>query len=68
MLSSPNNLKELITKQINEEYKNSLFPNEILQERDLNFTSFYLKLGPEFIPNLIKSLDPTNPDFVLLEY
>ena len=45
-----------------------LFPNEILQERDLNFTSFYLKLGPEFIPNLIKSLDPTNPDFVLLEY
>ena len=45
-----------------------LFPNDSLQERDLNFTSFYLKLGTELIPNLIKSLDPINQDFVLLEY
>ncbi|MDB3862596.1 bacillithiol biosynthesis cysteine-adding enzyme BshC [Flavobacteriaceae bacterium] len=45
-----------------------LFPNDSLQERALNFTSFYLELGPELIPNLMDSLDPLNPDFVLLEY
>jgi hypothetical protein len=45
-----------------------LFPNDNLQERVLNFSSFYMELGSEFIPELIEVLDPLNPDFVLLEY
>ena len=45
-----------------------LFPNDNLQERTLNFTSFFLELGSDFIPQLIDSLDPLNPNFVLLEY
>ena len=45
-----------------------LFPNDRLQERTLNFTSFYLEMGPVFISKLIEALDPMNPDFILLEY
>jgi len=45
-----------------------LFPNDHLQERTLNFTSFYLKIGPDFITHLTDALDPLNPEFVLLEY
>lgn len=45
-----------------------LFPNNNLQERTHNFSSFYLELGPKLIPNLIEAFDPLNPDFVLLEY
>lgn len=45
-----------------------LFPNDNLQERTLNFTSFYLEMGPDFISKLMAALDPMNPEFVLLEY
>jgi uncharacterized protein YllA (UPF0747 family) len=45
-----------------------LFPNDGLQERAINFSSFYLELGSELIPNLIKELDPLDPNFVILEY
>ena len=41
-----------------------LFPNDNLQERVLNFSSFYMELGSKFIPELIEVLDPLNPDFV----
>lgn len=47
---------------------NQLFPNDGLQERTINFSSFYLELGSELIPNLIKELDPLDPNFVILEY
>ncbi|MGB0316589.1 MAG: bacillithiol biosynthesis cysteine-adding enzyme BshC [Flavobacteriaceae bacterium] len=45
-----------------------LFPNDHLQERTLNFTGFYLEIGPDFIAHLTDALDPLNPEFVLLEY
>jgi len=45
-----------------------LFPNDTLQERVLNFSSYYMELGEAFIPQLLQALDPLNPDFVLLEY
>jgi len=45
-----------------------LFPNDGLQERAINFSSFYLDLGLELIPNLIEELDPLDPNFVILEY
>jgi uncharacterized protein YllA (UPF0747 family) len=45
-----------------------LFPNDSLQERTLNFTTFYIDLGKDLLPEIIDALDPLNPDFVLLEY
>jgi len=45
-----------------------LFPNDQLQERNLNFVTFYIEMGGEMIPTLLKSLDPLNPDLTLIEY
>lgn len=45
-----------------------LFPNDQLQERSLNFVSFYLEIGSAFLPTLLNSLDPLNPQFTLIEY
>ena len=45
-----------------------LFPDDQLQERTLNFVSFYLEIGEQMIPSLIENLDPLNPDFTLIEY
>ena len=47
---------------------NHLFPGDILQERISNFTVFYLEMGENMIPSLIKCLDPLNPNFTLIEY
>ena len=46
---------------------NMLFPNNQLQERHENFISMYLKFGDNFIKNLFSSLDPLDPNFVILE-
>ena len=45
-----------------------LFPDDQLQERTLNFVSFYLEIGEQMIPSLIENLDPLNSDFTLIEY
>ena len=45
-----------------------LFPNDQLQERSLNFFTFYLEIGEKMIPSLINCLDPLNSDFTLIEY
>jgi len=44
-----------------------LFPNNQLQERNENFISMYIKFGDNFIKNLFSSLDPLDPNFVILE-
>jgi len=46
----------------------ALFPNDQLQERNQNFISLYMEIGSDFIPMLINTLDPLNPDFTLIEY
>ena len=46
---------------------NMLFPNNQLQERHENFISMYLKFGDNFIKNLFSSLNPLDPNFVILE-
>ena len=46
--------------------KNQLFPNNILQERYVNFIPFYLKHGDNFIEILKENLNPLNPNFVVL--
>jgi bacillithiol biosynthesis cysteine-adding enzyme BshC len=43
--------------------QNELFPNQSLQERQNNFSEFYLENGEDLIPALIKKLRPLEPYF-----
>ena len=46
--------------------QNQLFPNQSLQERNANFSEFYLEYGEQLIPSLIKHLRPLQGDFLVL--
>lgn len=46
--------------------QNELFPNGSLQERNTNFSEFYLEYGEKLIPELIKRLKPLDGNFTLL--
>ena len=46
--------------------KVNLFPNNSLQERNDNFSSFYLTYGENFIKIIKDNLNPLNPNFVVL--
>ena len=48
--------------------QNELFPNNSLEERTRNFSEYYLKLGDRLIPLLMKSLDPLQLEFTVIEY
>jgi hypothetical protein len=37
-----------------------------LQERVVNFASFYLKYGDDFIPYLVDHIDPMETDFLCI--
>lgn len=50
------------------EMQNTLFPNQSLQERNLNFSELYLEMGEELIPFLLKVLVPLQMDFLILKY
>jgi bacillithiol biosynthesis cysteine-adding enzyme BshC len=43
--------------------QNDLFPNQSLQERQNNFSEFYLENGKNLIPVLIQKLDPLEQNF-----
>ena len=47
---------------------NELFPADQLQERSLNFTAFHLETNGQLIPLLLKSVQPLQSDFTLIEY
>lgn len=47
--------------------QNELFPNKSLQERNTNFSQFYLEYGAQLIPELINHLNPLNKEFSLLK-
>lgn len=47
--------------------QNELFPNQSLQERNTNFSEFYLEYGDELIPKLIENLKPLKDEFILLK-
>ncbi|WP_310993816.1 bacillithiol biosynthesis cysteine-adding enzyme BshC [Aequorivita marina] len=47
--------------------QNQLFPNESLQERQLNFSEFYLEYGEELLETLKEHLDPLDLNFTVLE-
>jgi len=46
--------------------QNELFPNGNLQERNTNFSEFYLEYGEQLIPNLIENLKPLKNEFTIL--
>ncbi len=46
--------------------QNELFPNKSLQERNTNFSEFYLEYGERLIPNLIGNLEPLEGKFSIL--
>ncbi|MFI1771419.1 bacillithiol biosynthesis cysteine-adding enzyme BshC [Thalassobellus citreus] len=46
--------------------QNELFPNQSLQERNTNFSEFYLEYGDQLIPKLIETLKPLQGEFIIL--
>ena len=48
------------------ELQNELFPNKSLQERQVNFSEFYLENGGYLIPNLINELQPLKENFNII--
>ncbi|MGB7393369.1 MAG: bacillithiol biosynthesis BshC, partial [Pricia sp.] len=49
------------------EIQNALFPNQSLQERNLNFSQLYLELGEDLVPMLMKALEPLRLEFSILK-
>ncbi len=49
------------------EIQNELFPNQSLQERNVNFSELYLELGKELVPLLMKSLHPLQLEFSIIK-
>ena len=47
--------------------QNELFPNHSLQERQANFSEFYLEYGDRLIEKLLESLDPLKLEFDIIE-
>ncbi|NNF75768.1 MAG: bacillithiol biosynthesis cysteine-adding enzyme BshC [Flavobacteriaceae bacterium] len=47
--------------------QDELFPNKSLQERQLNFSEFYLEHGRQLIKKLTENLDPLSLEFLILE-
>ncbi len=48
--------------------QNELFPNQSLQERNTNFSQFYLEYGEQLIPQLIENLKPLKAEFIILTF
>jgi len=46
--------------------QNELFPNQSLQERQANFSEFYLEIGESFIPQLCNELKPLENNFNII--
>ncbi|SNY99384.1 bacillithiol biosynthesis cysteine-adding enzyme BshC [Flagellimonas pacifica] len=47
--------------------QNELFPNQSLQERQLNFSELYLEFGVKLVPFLVDHLNPTAKGFSILK-
>lgn len=48
--------------------QNELFPNGSLQERNANFSEFFLEYGEDLIPKLIENLEPLRSEFLVLMF
>ncbi|MBS7786262.1 bacillithiol biosynthesis cysteine-adding enzyme BshC [Flavobacterium sp. CYK-55] len=47
--------------------QNELFPGKSLQERQLNFSEFYIEFGNQLIENLFEKLHPLNDNFTVVK-
>lgn len=47
--------------------QNRLFPSGSLQERELNFSTFYLENGEELLETIKENLNPLDPTFSVIE-
>jgi len=57
-------LKEVITRI--EDMQNKLFPNKSLQERQVNFSEYYLMYGEELLHFLKNNLNPLETNFTII--
>ncbi|MGO4919760.1 bacillithiol biosynthesis cysteine-adding enzyme BshC [Maribacter spongiicola] len=48
------------------ELQNEIFPNQSLQERQLNFSEFYLAYGEDLVPMLFEALNPLDFSFTVI--
>ncbi|WP_190808285.1 bacillithiol biosynthesis cysteine-adding enzyme BshC [Flagellimonas sp. S3867] len=48
--------------------QNELFPNQSLQERQLNFSELYLEMGETLIPTLMDCLNPLTDKFIVVKH
>ncbi|WP_040281111.1 bacillithiol biosynthesis cysteine-adding enzyme BshC [Psychroserpens damuponensis] len=46
--------------------QDDLFPRQSLQERNMNFSEFYLEYGETLVPKLLEHLEPLNGEFLVL--
>nr|WP_321222964.1 bacillithiol biosynthesis cysteine-adding enzyme BshC [uncultured Psychroserpens sp.] len=46
--------------------QDELFPRQSLQERNMNFSEFYLEYGETILPKLIENLEPLKGEFLVL--
>jgi bacillithiol biosynthesis cysteine-adding enzyme BshC len=60
--------KKALSDQVSRmtDIQNELFPNGSLQERNTNFSEFYLEYGSQLIPALIAALKPLHQEFTIL--
>nr|WP_314895970.1 bacillithiol biosynthesis cysteine-adding enzyme BshC [uncultured Flavobacterium sp.] len=58
------NLSDILQRII--DLQNELFPNQSLQERQANFSEFYLENGENLIPALVKQLKPLQSNFDII--
>ncbi|MBC7643255.1 MAG: bacillithiol biosynthesis cysteine-adding enzyme BshC [Flavobacterium sp.] len=54
-------LKDFLTRTT--DLQNQLFPNQLLQERQLNFSELYLEFGELLIKKIFEKLKPLNNEF-----
>ena len=60
------NFKEKTERILN--LKNEVFNQGKLQERQANFSDFYLEFGPNLLETLFKNIEPLNLKFTVIEY
>ncbi|WP_340203336.1 bacillithiol biosynthesis cysteine-adding enzyme BshC [Ascidiimonas sp. W6] len=60
--------KRKLVDQVNRitELQNILFPNQSLQERNVNFSQLYVAYGPDLIKTLLNELDPLHLKFDII--
>ena len=66
LIAQKRKLKDQVERMT--QLQNELFPERALQERNLNFSEFYLEYGESLIPMLIKDLKPLQIEFSVLRH